>query len=160
MPYLIDGNNLIGHIPFLEIGDSRSRRQLADMLAAFLKEKKTKIILVFDGPPDPDLYGEKYRERALSVLFPFPGESADSLIKEKIEAQTDRRRFIVVSSDHELRSFARKNRTRTVSCAEFFRELKRSLARQKKSRSEEKEEVALSPLDLKYWEEVFEKNDA
>jgi hypothetical protein len=55
MAYLIDGNNFIGHTSRYEHRDPRSKRELTAKLWIFHKMKRTKIFLVFDGPPDPNI---------------------------------------------------------------------------------------------------------
>ena len=46
MPYLIDGNNLIGHLPFLEIKTRESRFELIGRLLVFQKIKNYKTLQV------------------------------------------------------------------------------------------------------------------
>lgn len=155
MPYLIDGNNLIGHIPSLELSDPTSKHHLVAQLWIFQKAKNTKIILVFDGPPDPDLYGERLQSKAFSVIWPDWEESADTVIKRHIKKQTDLRHFFVVSSDREIKSFARANKAQVLDCGEFHKLLKAALKEYKKAKSMSKEEVTLSPLEVDHWLEIF-----
>jgi predicted RNA-binding protein with PIN domain len=88
MPYLIDGSNLIGHIPTLDLFDPRSKHHLVAQLSIFQAIKKTTIILVFDGPPDAELIGKKSRRKEFSLIWPDMGESADTVIKTLIKKQT------------------------------------------------------------------------
>jgi len=155
MPYLIDGNNLIGHIPFLELSDPKSKHRLVVQLLIFQAAKKTKIILVFDGPPDPDLYGEKFRSKEFSVIWPDREESADTVIKQCIEKQTDLRHFYVVSSDREIKTFARVNRAQVLDCGEFHKLLKTALKEYKETKAMNKEDIILSPLEVDHWLAIF-----
>ncbi len=159
MPYLIDGSNLIGFSPSLELFDPTSKRKLVAQLAIFQSTKKTKIILVFDGPQDPDLVGEKFRRKEFSIFWPDIDESADSVIKKLVEKQTDLRHFYVVSSDREIKSFARINRAKALDCKDFYKMLKTALIKHKKSQSMNKEDITLSPLDLDHWLEIFGASD-
>ncbi|MCK5220283.1 MAG: NYN domain-containing protein, partial [Candidatus Aminicenantes bacterium] len=52
MPYIIDGNNLIGSSPDISLEDSNSRKEIVAIVKKFQKKKNSKIIVVFDGEPD------------------------------------------------------------------------------------------------------------
>jgi predicted RNA-binding protein with PIN domain len=159
MPYLIDGSNLIGHIPTLELSNPKSKRRLAAQLLIFQETRKTKIILVFDGPPDPDLFGKKFRRKEFTILWPDLEESADIIIKQWIKKQTDLRHLYVVSSDREIKTFARVNRAKVLDCVEFHKLLKTALKEYKESRATNKEDITLSPLEVDHWLEIFGASD-
>jgi len=159
MPYLIDGSNLIGHSPYLDLSDPMSKRRLVAQLAIYQATNKTKIILVFDGPPDPDLIGEKFRRKEFSILWPDTEESADTVIKRWVEKQTDLRHFYVVSSDREIKTIARMNGAKVLDCEEFHKLLKTALKEYKESKSMNKEDVTLSPLEVDHWLEIFGASD-
>lgn len=155
MPYLIDGSNLIGHIPTLELSDPDSKSRLVEQLSIFLKRKKTKIILVFDGPPDIDLLSENNQSDKLLIIWPDWGESADIIIKQWTKKQTDLRHFYVVSSDREIKAFAKANRAKTLDCKEFHSLLKKALKDDKESKAMNKKDKPLSPLEVDHWREIF-----
>lgn len=98
---------------------------------------------------------EKFQKKKFSVIHPPWDQNADSLIKEIISKQTDLRRFFVVSSDHEIRSFARSKRAKSINCKEFNRELKTALKENKKFMETQKKVVSLSPLEISQWFEIF-----
>lgn len=155
MAYLIDGNNFIGHTSPHNLRDPQSKYALVSKLRIFHYIKKTKVILVFDGNPDPNLTGEKFRDKALSVIFPFGGQNADEVIKEIILKQSDLRRFFVVSSDREIKSFARSKGANPLSCIEFNRELKAIMKEYRKSLEKEKNVTLPSPLEINQWLNIF-----
>ncbi|MFC2169772.1 NYN domain-containing protein [Acidobacteriota bacterium] len=157
MAYLIDGNNFIGHTSPSEIKTPQGRYSLVSKLLIFQNIKGSKIILVFDGPPDPHIKVEKFPEKYFSVLYPSFEQNADIIIKEVISKQKDLRKFFVVSSDREIRSFARKKRAKVFSCPEFNRQLKIALKEFKKQKELKKNEETLSPLDISHWLEIFQK---
>lgn len=159
MSYLIDGNNLIGHLPYLELFDPRSKHRLIALLSTFQKAKRTKIIVVFDGYPDPELWGEKFRSEKFLILYPDREQTADTLIKEWIEKQTDLRHLHVVSSDGEIKKFARMNGAKVLTCEEFIRKLKKVLKKYKDSKDSQKAETLLTPLEVHHWQEIFGKTD-
>jgi predicted RNA-binding protein with PIN domain len=155
MPYLIDGNNLIGHIPDLSLGDRESRFLLVSRLRRFQKIKNTRVILVFDGPPQEGLGTYHNSVSPFSIAHPEPGESADSLIEEFIREQTDLRRFFVVSSDREIRYFARKHGAKSIDCAAFYLELKGILRESREEAELQKNDEPPTPLEVRQWDDVF-----
>ncbi len=159
MPYLIDGSNLIGHIPTLELSDPSSKNRLARQLLIFQKRKKTKIILVFDGPPNSDLFGKNNQSEKFLIIWPDWGESADTLINQWIKKQTDLRHFYVVSSDREIKAFARANGAKILDCKAFNNLLKKALKDDKESKTMRKKDITLSPLEVDHWREIFGDSD-
>ena len=160
MPYLIDGNNFLGFITPSKFKDQRAKHDLVLRLRAFQKLKRTKVILVFDGYPDPNLPLKTYRDKKFLILFPPPDQNADQVIKEVILKQTDLRRFFVVSSDREIKNFAQAKGAKTLSCKDFSRQLSKSLKESKKAREEEKNVSPPTPLEVDQWLEIFKsKND-
>jgi len=155
--YLIDGNNFIGYTSPHNFRDPQNRYDLVYKLRIFQHLKRTRVLLVFDGIPDPSLTGEKFNEKAFSVIFPHGGQNADEIIKEIILKQSDLRRFFVVSSDREIKSFAKTRRANSLSCKEFARELKTILKDHRKSLETEKEVTPPSPLEINQWLNIFKK---
>ncbi len=155
MAYLIDGNNLIGHIFPEKLRDPTSKLSLVSSLLIFQRIKKRKITLVFDGTPVPDLIDENLRTKVFSVVFPDMDENADQVIKRIIEKQTDLRKFYVISSDREIRSFARASGAKSLTCEEFSKLLKSAMKSYQKSMDAKKEETSLSPLEVDHWIQIF-----
>ncbi len=159
MAYLIDGNNLIGHLPYLELSDPRSKHRLVARLSIFQRAKRTKIVLVFDGFPDSELGGKKVDTKKFIILYPDRGQTGDMLIKEWIEKQTDLRHLYVVSSDREIKTFARMKGAKALTCEEFDKQLKRSLKIFRAAKASKKTETRLTPLEIDHWLEIFNKSD-
>ncbi len=155
MAYLIDGSNFLGYESAQNIRDPQSKYRLVARLSRFQRQKKTRILIVFDGTADPILVGEDFRRKSFSVIFPSWGENADDIIKDIISKQTDLRRFFVVSSDREIRSFARRKGAKLLNCKEFDRELKVTLKKYRKYKEMMKKEPSLSPLEINQWLKTF-----
>ncbi len=155
MPYLIDGNNLIGDIPDLDLGDRGSRFQLIARLVRFQKIHNTRVIVVFDGPPDELLDNPGPSSPPVSVFFPEAGHRADSVIEDIIQQQTDLRRFYVVSSDREIRDFARLQGAKSLDCAAFNKRMKKAQKEYRERAALDKQNEELSPLEVRHWGEVF-----
>jgi predicted RNA-binding protein with PIN domain len=157
--YLIDGNNLIVYLFPAHLKDPGFRYGLVHKLRIFQRLKRTRIVLVFDGPPDPNLRTKVLMEQRFLVLYPDFGAKADHVIKERIKKETDLRRFYVVSSDREIKIFAKTEGAKALSCEEFSRLLVKSIKYYKKSLEDEKEELSLSPLEIEQWQKIFKDND-
>ncbi len=105
MPYLIDGNNLLGSWGGPAIhGDGRVA--VVRGVAEFCRARGAHAIVVFDGAPvrpelgDQDLGGVKVR-------FPGAGGDADAVIRQVLDEATRPAEIIVVTSDRALYSYAR-----------------------------------------------------
>ncbi|NIM59539.1 MAG: hypothetical protein GTO16_11450 [Candidatus Aminicenantes bacterium] len=155
MAYLIDGNNFIGYSSPSNIKDPKAKYRLVSKLLIFQRLKKTRVLLVFDGIADLNLVGEAFQKKKFSVIFPPLGGNADETIKEIISKQTDLRRFYVVSSDREIRRFAKSKRATPLSSKEFSRELQTALKEHRKSLEIEKKVTSLSPLEINQWLKIF-----
>jgi predicted RNA-binding protein with PIN domain len=117
VPYLIDGNNLLGSwggpaVP----GDGR--REVLRRVLAFCREKGARAILVFDGEPfRPGLEGQQVG--AVSLRFPPPGKDADSVVREIVDRSSRPAGLIVVTSDKPLSSYARTRGAQVLRAHEW-----------------------------------------
>jgi len=154
MAYLIDGNNLLGRLAAHELRDRAGRDGLVVRLLAFQRVTRTRIQLVFDGRPADEqilvLVNAKF-----TIRYPDQGQSADDVIKDIIERQTDKRRFFVVSSDRDIRDFARKHGVLSITSDDFAGQLKAALKERKKQRELEKRPETPTRLEIDLWDEVF-----
>jgi len=154
MAYLIDGNNLLGHLAPGESRGPESRHGLMARLLTFQRLTRRRIILVFDGPPDDDLERLKLG-RKFEVLFPPPGAKADDVIQERLSLPFDRRAFFVVSSDRELGVQARSRGAAVMKCDEFARELKKVMKKARQERELAKNLEFPTPLETRLWLDLF-----
>lgn len=157
MAYLIDGNNLLGFLFPQNIRNPENRSDLIGQLLKFQVVKRTNVHLVFDGPPVPDLEEFVQTMDHFHVYFPDFGQKADHVIKDIILKVTDKRRYYVVSSDREIKDFARTEGFQVLSCPEFSRDLKKAKRDYRKIRDEEKEDITLSRLEVDQWHDLFKK---
>lgn len=157
MAYLIDGNNFLGHTVPAAYRDPQHRYELAQKLLIFQGLTRSRVILVFDGAPDPYLSDEKLQSKRFTVLFPPRGATADTLIRELLESLTDLRHFFLVSSDRELKSAGRSRGATVLTCGEFNGMLKEVLKKNKALREFSKTTENPSPLEVRLWTDVFTK---
>ena len=154
MAYLIDGNNLLGRIAPHELRERSGRDGLVVRLLAFQRVTHARIHLAFDGNPEPTPTDVPVNAK-FTIHYPGEGQSADDVIRDMIDRQTDRRRFFVVSSDRAIRELAKKKGLEPVTSDVFARELKAAIKEGKKRRELEKRAETPSPLEIDLWDEVF-----
>jgi predicted RNA-binding protein with PIN domain len=105
MPYLIDGNNLLGSWGGPRSDDDR-RGEVVRRVAAFCRAKSVKATLVFDGHPlRTDMASQELG--LLSLRVPPPGGDADTVIRELVERAPRPAELIVVTSDKALYSYVK-----------------------------------------------------
>jgi predicted RNA-binding protein with PIN domain len=105
MPYLIDGNNLLGSWGGPKGQDDR-RNEVVKRVAAFCRAKNAKATVVFDGHPlRPDMASQDLGPLTLRV--PPSGTDADTLIRELLDRAPRAADLIVVTSDKAVYSYAK-----------------------------------------------------
>jgi predicted RNA-binding protein with PIN domain len=122
MPYLIDGNNLMGQRVGWHKDKPKARRDLMQQLSRFSRSKKVTVTVVFDGAPDtffPD--GSSFM--GVKLHYAVRGSSADERIKEIVESSRERRTLIVVTSDRALADYVRRCGAQTIKSGEFRKAL-------------------------------------
>lgn len=106
MIIIIDGYNLIRQSDVLRHYEQKSledgRRALLGWLADYVKIKRHKAIVVFDGWKSGNPDEQRDREGPVDIIYSRYGERADDVIKRL--AQTTPGDVIVVSSDRDIAS--------------------------------------------------------
>ncbi len=119
MPYLIDGHNLIGALPDIELTDPHDEAKLVLKLRGWAARKRTRIVVVFDG----GLPGGRSRTLSggpIEAIFAARGHTiADRVIIARLRRLPDPGNWTVVSSDHEVLDFARRRGARVLTAQEF-----------------------------------------
>lgn len=128
MPWLIDGNNVLGVMRADRI-DPEAKRQLTRLVAAFARSRRTKVTCYFDGPEPPD-----FARHLGGATIVFSGNrSADDLIIERVRGGAS---GSVVTSDRQLAARVGGRRVKIVDAAQFIRELQ-DLERDPQTNSDE-----------------------
>jgi predicted RNA-binding protein with PIN domain len=105
VPYVIDGNNLLGSWGGPSADDDR-RSEVVRRVAAFCRARGARATLVFDGHPlRPDMAAQDLGPLRLRV--PAAGTDADTLIREIVDTTERPSELIVVTSDKALYSYAK-----------------------------------------------------
>lgn len=127
---LIDGYNLMRSSRNLgaseRIGLERGREALLAKLAPFASAQGHSITVVFDAAGGEESFVTEQRVMGIRVLFTRRGESADSLIA--LLAKKNPGKWIVVSSDNEVRRSASSAGCGVLTSEEFERKINASLA--------------------------------
>jgi predicted RNA-binding protein with PIN domain len=153
VPYLIDGNNLLGSwggpaVP----GDGR--HEVVRRVSAFCRAKGARATIVFDGAPfRPDTAEQQLG--AVTIRFPGPGRDADSLIREIVDAAARPAELVVVSSDKPVYSYARTRGARVLRAHEW-----NALGREAKPRARKgaaKSEKPERETDVEGWLKRFSR---
>ena len=115
MPYLLDGNNLIGLVRRSSRPGEEDRRALVAEIADRLRRSRARAVLYFDGPGNdrPATLGSLEVRAA-------PGSSADEAIVRDVTRAADPASMIVVTADRELQQRVRDAGGKTCPPKEFF----------------------------------------
>ena len=131
MPYLIDGNNLLGSWGGPQGRDDR-RHEVVRRVAAFCRGRNAKATVVFDGHPLRAVLAAQDLG-PVSVRVPEAGTDADTLIRELVERAPRAADLIVVTSDKALYSYV-KTLGASVVRAHEWNALERQIAVQREAR--------------------------
>jgi predicted RNA-binding protein with PIN domain len=150
MPYLIDGNNVIGQIPGWHRDKAGSRRDLIRRLADFAKSKRARIIVVFDGAPDA-AFPDSSSFNGVKIFYADRGSDADSRIEKLVETSKDKRGLTVVTSDRLLGRKVGFQGAKVMRSGDFRKLMDRT--EQADTRSTDKVEPVVDEMDswLRYF---------
>ncbi|MFZ3069782.1 MAG: NYN domain-containing protein [Anaerolineaceae bacterium] len=155
MQYIIDGHNLIPHIPGISLSDLDDEQALIDRLMPFCRLKRAKIIVFFDQAP-PGHSGNRNFGAVRAVFVP-QSQTADSAIIAYLQKQGSKaRNDTVVSSDHVVIAAARVHHTDVLSSQEFALKLESALTQ---SPTADPVEKPLSEEEVCQWEQIFTQRD-
>jgi len=138
VPYLIDGNNLLGSWGGPRDGDDR-RHEVIRRVAAFCRGRSAKATVVFDGHPlRADLAAQDLGP--VSIRVPEPGNDADSVIRDLVERAARPAELIVVTSDKALYSYVKTLGAAVLRAHEWNAAERQALGRQAAASGGEKPE--------------------
>jgi predicted RNA-binding protein with PIN domain len=153
--FIIDGHNLLHTILKTE-GDSEvvSDVGLCRIVGNYLRLTGRRGEIIFDGtgPRDKDIF-EKVGD--VEVLFAGSRTDADTVIEDKIKANTAPKRLTVVSSDRRLRKAARARKAAAVKSEDFWNNVQKQLSRKRRAREPAAKRRGLSEGETEQWLEFF-----
>ncbi|HEV7499674.1 MAG TPA: NYN domain-containing protein [Vicinamibacteria bacterium] len=115
MPYLLDGNNLIGRVRRTSKPSGEDRAALVAEIAGRLRQTRAKATIFFDGPA-----GERASSLgSLSVRVPSSGSADDAIVRE-VERAAAAGELVVVTADRGLAIRCRDAGAKVCGPDEFF----------------------------------------
>ncbi|MBN1887070.1 MAG: NYN domain-containing protein [Thermoflexales bacterium] len=153
MTILIDGHNLIAHMPGISLQDPDDESRLVLRLRAYNARTRKKITVVFDHGI-PGGWSRELSTGPVEVVFAGSHTNADRIIIERIRAAKTPPGLLVVSSDREVRQAAEGRGARVTSATEFAARL---LSPPAPRQAGEADDVRLSPAEVQEWLNLFTK---
>ena len=144
MPYLLDGNNLIGLFRGTSRPSAEDRQALVAELAARLRRTRARAILFFDGPA-----GDRASSMGALTIRPSSGGSADDAILREIEKTRSPGEMTVVTADRGLARRAREAGAAVSTPQDFFARFGRTAGGPSVPES-------TRPVDVDEWMRYFE----
>src|SRR3990172_8337759 len=114
MPYLIEGNNLIGRMPGISLADPDDEAQLLARMRTFCTRERTTATVYFDGAIIATM--KEPAQAGGTPRFVAPPQTADMAIRRHLERLGRQApNWTVVTSDAAVAEAARRSRARAES---------------------------------------------
>jgi predicted RNA-binding protein with PIN domain len=152
---IIDGHNLLNSIVKLhEESGQTSDVQLCWILSRYMKAVGETGEIVFDGtgPRDKSQFDNIAN---LEVFFVGLGSDADTVIENKIKANSAPKRLTIVSSDRRLRDAARTRKATAIKSEVFWDNLQKQLKQKKPVKEPEAKRSGLTESETQQWLDIF-----
>lgn len=119
--YIIDGNNLIGKIKYLnqiqKKNKQQSREKLAFLLSRYFSNRKVSVSLHFDG-----FENDAIKVSGIKIIY-SGSLTADEKVKHEIEKSKNPKNNILITSDNNLAEFGRVCSCQVVKSEQFAMQL-------------------------------------
>jgi len=155
MPYLIDGNNVMGQRAGWQKDRDGARRRLLDELVEFAAAKRARVMVVFDGAPLQHFADGASYKAAVRIFYAARNSNADERIKAMVEASGERRTLIVVTSDRALGEYVRRCGAQVVNAKEFHRRMDESAQKRDAQRASSKAVEPVTNETMPDWMRYF-----
>lgn len=153
MNYIIDGHNLISHIPGLDLSMPDDEQRLVEQLILFCQAAKHKVEVYFDRAP-VGRSGTTNHGRVRAHFVP-ERSSADDAIRQRLRSMgKSASTWVVVSSDRSVQAAAREAHAQVLNADEYTHRLLSSLQSKGASLVSLTDE-RLSEAEVHEWEVIF-----
>jgi uncharacterized protein len=151
MTYLVDGHNLIPHIPGLSLRDPDDESALVSYLHDFCRLRQKNIMVFFDQAP---VGHTGISKKGRLKIYNVPAIStADAAIMRELQKLGKRaKNVIVVSSDRQVQQAARAAHARVLSASAFAGQLQ---PLESGEPSLDPRSRLLSQEEVEEWEAIF-----
>jgi predicted RNA-binding protein with PIN domain len=146
---LIDGHNLIAHMPDISLDDPDDEVKLVMRLRAYNARTGKKVTVIFDHGV-PGGWSRELSTGPVKVVFAGSHTNADRVLIERIHAAKNPPGLTVVSSDGEVRSAVAAHGARVMSADKFAAELVATPPPREMTA-----DVRLSPGEVDEWMQIF-----
>ncbi len=156
MPYLVDGHNLIPHIPGITLKDLEDELALIQLLARFARQERTRVEVFFDQAPPSRADSRSFGR--VKAHFIRQGLTADQAIISRLgKMGKEAKNWTVVTSDREILIEARSTHSKTLLSSEFAGMLT-GWNTTSGTPGDKGEVPEISEEELDYWLDQFEGN--
>ena len=156
MPYLVDGHNLIPHIPGITLKDLEDELALIQLLERFARQERTRVEVFFDQAP-PSRAGSR-TFGTVRAHFIRQGTTADQAIVSRMRRMgKEAKNWTVVTSDREILVEARSVHSKTLPSSEFAGMLA-GLNSASGTPGDKGEAPEISEEDVDYWMDQFNQS--
>jgi len=150
MPYLIDGHNLIGKMPYISLSDLDDEQDLFNLLDSYFKSIRKKAVVFFDQASLANT--NKFHSAFVEARFILNPSSADEAILLRIrKLGGNAKNYTIITSDHWIADNAHAAGATVVSSEDFSNIL---LSANKTSTNERNQ----TKDDIDYWLNQFHKD--
>jgi len=151
---LIDGYNLLWAVKQTGQTGVPDDVELCRILGRYLKQIGQSGEIIFDGIGPPDKTGFDNIAK-LEVFFTGRNSDADTVIEDKIKADTAPRSLIVVSSDRRLRDAAHSRKAASVKSQVFWNDVQKELSKREKFDEPTQKQQGLTEGETQQWLKLF-----
>ena len=156
MPYLIDGHNLVPHIPGINLSDLDDEIALIQILQRFANKRRATIEVYFDQAQITQARTQKHG--LVKAFFVRQTSTADNAIRARLsQLGNGAKNWTVVSSDREILVEARSYQSRVLTAPEFAGMLGEQLfgIQQEGDKNDTPDQ---SNLEVDYWLDQFSQD--
>lgn len=155
MRYLVDGHNLIPHVPGLRLAALDDEVELIQQLQAFCALGGHQVEVYFDNAPAGGVGARRFGR--VTAHFVRAGNTADAAIARRLNGMgRSARQWCVVSSDRSVQAAARACQAEVLPSPEFALRMQ-ALPRPP---AVEKSETSLTPDEVDEWLRIFQPKRA
>jgi predicted RNA-binding protein with PIN domain len=151
MKMIIDGHNLIPHIPGLSLAELDDEIKLVNILQDYGRLRRKSIEVYFDQAPVGQA-GER-QFGLVKAIFVLRGTTADQAIMDRLKKLGKRAKNVaVVSSDRQVQSAARTAHAKIITSADFAADWQKLLSQKPEIDPRSR---PLSDTEVAMWEKLF-----
>lgn len=122
MLVIVDGHNLIGCLPEIDLADADDEEKLLFRLRQYRARTGRKLEVMFD-PGSSYKPGNRQSRGGITVQYAPAGKTADQMIINRLRKLKEPGQTLVISSDRVVQQAARVARARVMSAGDFAAQL-------------------------------------